>query len=101
MDFYRVPLWQRQAIKEGADFITAEGETVPNSRLTTDADPALSYAYCSDTVFDPALLKLSEESIFSIMNPPTIPRLRQRHVSADIRRPLRRERLRPWPVSIL
>lgn len=53
MDFYQVPLWQRQAIKEGADFITAEGETVPNSRLTTDADPALSYAYCSDTVFDP------------------------------------------------
>jgi ribonuclease Z len=39
----------RQAIKDGADYITPEGVTIPNSRLTKDADPSRSYAYCSDT----------------------------------------------------
>ena len=39
----------RQAIKDGADYITPEGETIPNSRLTKDADRSRSYAYCSDT----------------------------------------------------
>ena len=39
----------RQAIKEGADYTTPDGETIPNSRLTKDADRSRSYAYCSDT----------------------------------------------------
>jgi len=53
--FYDVPVSQMKALKDGADFVTAEGATVPNRRLTTDADPSVSYAYCSDTVYDPAI----------------------------------------------
>lgn len=53
--FYNVPVSQMKAIKEGADFVTPEGVVVPNARLTTDADPSSSYAYCSDTVFTPSL----------------------------------------------
>lgn len=48
-NFYNIPTYQRQNIKDGADFITPEGEIIPNSRLTKDADPSRSYAYCSDT----------------------------------------------------
>lgn len=53
--FYNVPVSQLKDIKEGADFVTADGVVVPNRRLTSDADPAASYAYCSDTVFTPSL----------------------------------------------
>lgn len=50
--FHCVPVSQLKAIKEGADFINAEGKRIPNVMLTTDADPSLSYAYCSDTMAD-------------------------------------------------
>lgn len=50
VNYYNIPIYMRQAIKDGADFITPEGETIPNCRLTKDADPSRSYAYCSDTL---------------------------------------------------
>ncbi len=53
MEFHHVPIAQRNAIKWGADFVTESGVVIPNSHLTTDADPSLSYAYCSDTAYDP------------------------------------------------
>ena len=49
VNFYNIPTYQRQSIKDGADFVTPEGVVVPNSKLTKDADPSRSYAYCSDT----------------------------------------------------
>ncbi len=48
-NFYNIPAYMRQSIKDGADFTTADGEVIPNSRLTKEADPSRSYAYCSDT----------------------------------------------------
>lgn len=53
--FYNIPVSQLQAIKEGADFVTPDGRVVPNAHLTTAADPSVSYAYCSDTAFNPSL----------------------------------------------
>ena len=53
-NFYGIPAYMRQAIKEGADFTTQSGEVIPNSRLTREADPSRSYAYCSDTLPCPA-----------------------------------------------
>ncbi len=49
IDFYQIPVSQINNIKAGADWITPEGEVVPNSRLVTEAEPPRSYAYCSDT----------------------------------------------------
>lgn len=49
VNFYNIPTYMRQAIKEGADYTTPDGETISNSRLTKDADRSRSYAYCSDT----------------------------------------------------
>lgn len=51
--FLNIPHWQIPAIKAGADFTTADGKVIPNGMLTTDADPQMSYAYCSDTLADP------------------------------------------------
>lgn len=55
IDFYQVPVSQINNIKAGADWITPEGELVPNSRLVTPADIPRSYAYCSDTRYIPSL----------------------------------------------
>lgn len=53
--FYQIPVSQLKAIKDGADYVTPEGTIVANDRLTTPADHAASYAYCSDTVYMPSL----------------------------------------------
>lgn len=49
-NYYNIPAYMRAAIKDGADFMTAEGEIIPNERLTREPDPSRSYAYCSDTL---------------------------------------------------
>lgn len=59
-DFYQVPVRCMQDIKRGADFITPEGETIPNCRLTRPAALPKRYAYCSDTAFYPELVPLVE-----------------------------------------
>ncbi len=51
--FFNVPIRELHGIKCGADFITPDGQVIANNRLTTPADPSMSYAYCSDTMFDP------------------------------------------------
>ena len=34
VDFYKVPVYELNRIKNGADFVTPEGEVIPNLRLT-------------------------------------------------------------------
>lgn len=53
--YHEIPFSKLQAIKEGADYVTPDGRVIPNSRLTTDPTPPRSYAYCSDTAFDPKI----------------------------------------------
>ncbi len=55
IDFYQIPVSQINNIKAGSDWITAEGETVSNSKLVEAADQPRSYAYCSDTRYIPTL----------------------------------------------
>lgn len=57
IDFYNIPECYRNNIKRGDDWITPEGEVIPNSRLTEPADAPRSYAYCSDTKYIPDLYK--------------------------------------------
>lgn len=59
-DFLNIPLGMRGAIKDGADYVKDDGTIVPNSRLTTDAPPSLSYAYCSDTMYDKRVVRAVE-----------------------------------------
>lgn len=56
IDFYQVPTYELNRIKGGADYITPDGETIANEKLTTDPTPPRSYAYCSDTTFQSSLI---------------------------------------------
>ena len=58
IDFYKIPISQINNIKAGTDWVTAEGEVIANSRLTTPAEPTRSYAYCSDTRYIKTLHEL-------------------------------------------
>ena len=60
IDFYEVPVYELNRIKNGADYVTPEGETIPNSVLTRPADLPRSYAYCSDTIYMPEIAGLIE-----------------------------------------
>lgn len=53
--FFNIPVSKIDEIRHGADFVTEDGTTVANDRLTTPADRSVSYAYCSDTMFNPVL----------------------------------------------
>lgn len=44
-----VPVHFMHSLRQGLDWTTPQGLTVPNSDLTTPAYPSLSYAYASDT----------------------------------------------------
>lgn len=55
IDFYQVPEYAIGNIKNGADWTTPEGMVIPNSHFVRPAEPARSYAYCSDTCYLPEL----------------------------------------------
>lgn len=57
VDFYQVPVYELNRIKNGADYVTPEGQTVLNSLLTTPPDPVRRYAYCSDTICLPSVVE--------------------------------------------
>lgn len=50
--FHNVPISRMHAIKSGEDFVKPDGTIIPNSHLTLPQRHGLSYAYCSDTMFD-------------------------------------------------
>ena len=58
IDMYGIPTSQINNIKNGIDWTTPEGEIIPASRLTIPAEKPRSYAYCSDTRYNPALAEL-------------------------------------------
>ncbi|GAB6008716.1 ribonuclease Z [Dysgonomonas reticulitermitis] len=58
--FYNIPIKELAKIKQGADFITEEGDIIPNARLTTPAERARSYAYCSDTAYNEKIIPIIE-----------------------------------------
>lgn len=59
-DFYQVPVRCMKDIKQGLDYVTPEGEVVPNSRLTRPAAPPKRYAFCSDTAYNRSIIPIIE-----------------------------------------
>ncbi len=51
-----IPITSYEALKNGEDFISAEGRIISNEELTTASLPPRKYAYCSDTIYKPDLL---------------------------------------------
>ncbi|MDU1891066.1 MAG: ribonuclease Z [Dysgonomonas sp.] len=58
--FYNIPIKELAKVKQGADFVTEEGKVIPHSHLTKPAEPARSYAYCSDTAYSEKITPLIE-----------------------------------------
>ena len=50
-----IPINDYKKIKLGEDFTNGHGETTMNEALTFDPPAPKSYAYCSDTIFDPSI----------------------------------------------
>lgn len=59
-DFYQVPVYRLNDIKAGADFVTPDGEVIPNERLTRPAESPKRYAYCSDTAYHEPIIPIIE-----------------------------------------
>ena len=54
---YQIPICDYHNLKKGKDYLLPDGTLIPNEKLTFDPPPARSYAFCSDTVYSPALAK--------------------------------------------
>ncbi|WP_340113827.1 ribonuclease Z [Maribellus mangrovi] len=55
---YDIPVADIKQIKKGADFVTADGQTIPNEHLTIQPPKPKSYAFCTDTAFHPPLAEI-------------------------------------------
>lgn len=55
IDFYQIPIYLINRIKNGEDYVLEDGTVIPNARLTIPSDPPRSYAYCSDTCYLPRI----------------------------------------------
>ena len=55
-----IPHHAMNSLRQGEDWVTPDGIIVPNDQLTTPADRAISYAYCSDTKFSRRVIKSVE-----------------------------------------
>ena len=51
-----IPHFRRNAVKNGEDLVFPDGTVIPNAELTADPPVPRSYAYCSDTAYEPALV---------------------------------------------
>lgn len=57
IDFYQIPVYMINRIKNGEDYMLDDGTCIPCDRLTLSADPPRSYAYCSDTAYLPRIVE--------------------------------------------
>ncbi len=60
IDFYHIPTWRILKIKQGEDFITDDGEIIPNEQLTTAGELPKRFAYCSDTAYSEKITPIIE-----------------------------------------
>lgn len=57
---YEIDTCYYQNIKNGKDIILEDGRIVENHKLTFDPIPTLSYAFCSDTKYNEAIISIIE-----------------------------------------
>ena len=53
---YQIPVAKIKEIKAGADYINEDGVIIPNEELTIPPPKAHSYAFCTDTAFNPEIV---------------------------------------------
>jgi ribonuclease Z len=57
IDFHQVPIRWLHQIKQGDDFCKEDGTVIPNKALTLPPAKRRSYAFCTDTLFEPEVAK--------------------------------------------
>lgn len=57
LEEYKIPIRDRQRIKEGGDFITAEGKIISHAELTINHFKPRSFAFCSDTRYEESYIE--------------------------------------------
>lgn len=58
---YEIDKCYYQNIKNGKDITLEDGRVIENQKLTFDPNPPLSYAFCSDTVYDESIVSYIKE----------------------------------------
>ncbi len=58
VEAFGIPYQDIPAIKAGGDWRTPDGRLIPHDELTVPAPPPRSFAYCSDTAYEPSLIPL-------------------------------------------
>jgi ribonuclease Z len=53
---YNIPFDKYNGIKKGADWISDTGEIIKNNEITVENTPVHSYAFCTDTAYNEALI---------------------------------------------
>jgi ribonuclease Z len=61
IDKYKPGIEDIHSIKAGKDLVLSDGTIIPNSELTLSPWKRRSYAYCSDTSYDPMLSEILQE----------------------------------------
>ena len=51
IDYYGIPTCDINRIKNGEDYVLADGTVIPNNWLTAPSSSPRKYAYCSDTLY--------------------------------------------------
>lgn len=54
---YNIPIAKIKEIKTGADYITENGFTISNNELTIKPPKPRSYAFCTDTAYNPSIIE--------------------------------------------
>ncbi|MBZ4042160.1 ribonuclease Z [Flavobacterium hibisci] len=57
---YNIHVAYYQKIKNGGDITLDDGTVIENEKLTFDPNPSKSYAFCSDTVYNEAIIPIIE-----------------------------------------
>ncbi len=55
---YNIPFQEINRIKNGGDWTTPNGNVIPHSKLTIPAAAPRSYAFCSDTAYNEAIIPI-------------------------------------------
>ncbi len=58
---YEIDKCYYQNIKNGKDITLDDGRVIENHKLTFDPFPPMSYAFCSDTIFDESIIPIINE----------------------------------------
>jgi len=55
---YNIPFHEIQRIKDGGNWVTPNGNIIPHSKLTIPAPLPRTYAFCSDTAYNEAIIPI-------------------------------------------